>query len=247
MRRSNITLISSIFAWLMFCAIPASAAEPNMLDYTCTPIFQTESVAPNIVFLLDNGAEMEQIVWYSGYVNSTDFTPTPGGFAVDTIDNDGDGVTDEADEDDVVKNKDGTRSGFFNDNGYGFRSHGGKYYLVKVLDTLELDVYGNGLEADSTDATLKKGTWTINSMTVTLPAEPSIVEVDGIIDKAERFRYSKNYLNWMFFASGVDSYQQLSTEGHDGSDLPTKSRFYYSKNAKIDVSLYTNNKANICN
>jgi len=243
MRRSTIILISSIFAWLMFCAIPASAVEPNIHNYTCTPIFQTEAVAPNIVFLLDNSAEMEQIAWYPGYDNSIDFTPTPGGFAVDTIDNDGDGVTDEADEDDVVKNKDGTRSGFFNDNGYSVVSHGGKYYLVSVLNTLELDTYGNGLEADSSDATLKKGTWTINSMTVTLPAEPSTVEVDGIIDNANYFRYSKNYLNWIFFDIGAYSYRQQSTEGHDGSDLPTKSRFYYSKKAMLDVALSTNNKA----
>ena len=75
MRRSTIILISSVFAWLMLCTIPASAAEPNILNYTCTPIFQTEAVAPNIVYLLDNGAEMEQIVWYSGYDNSIDFTP----------------------------------------------------------------------------------------------------------------------------------------------------------------------------
>jgi hypothetical protein len=75
MRRSTIILISSVFAWLMLCTIPASAAEPNILEYTCTPIFQTEAVAPNIVYLLDNGAEMEQIVWYHGYDNSIDFTP----------------------------------------------------------------------------------------------------------------------------------------------------------------------------
>ena len=76
MKRSTTILISSVFAWLMFCAIPVSATEPNILDYTCTPIFQTEAVAPNIVFLLDNGAEMEQIVWYNDYDNSIDFTPT---------------------------------------------------------------------------------------------------------------------------------------------------------------------------
>ena len=115
--------------------------------------------------------------------------------------------------------------------------------MVKVLDTLEPDAYGNGLTADTSDATLKKGTWTINGLTVTLPAEPSTVEVDGIIDNANYFRYSKNYLNWMFFDTGVHSYRQLST-GHDGSDLPTKSRLYYSKKAKSDVYQYTKNKSN---
>ena len=110
------------------------------------------------------------------------------------------------------------------------------------MDTLELDAYGNGLIADSSDATLKKGTWTINGLTVTLPAEPSTVKVDGIIDNANYFRYSKNYLNWMFFDTGVHSYRQLSA-AHDGSDLPTKSRFYYAKKAMLDVALSTNNKA----
>jgi hypothetical protein len=75
MRRSTIILISCVFVWLMVCAIPASATEPNILSYTCTPIFQTEAVAPNIVYLLDNGAEMEQIVWHPGYNNSINFTP----------------------------------------------------------------------------------------------------------------------------------------------------------------------------
>ena len=115
--------------------------------------------------------------------------------------------------------------------------------MVNVLvDTLKPDACGNGLIADSSDATLKKGTWTINGLTVTLPAEPSTVEVDGIIDNANYFKYSKNYLNWIFFSTGPGSYVDVS-DVDDGTDLPDKSRFYYAKKAILDVALSTNNKA----
>lgn len=222
MRRSNLTLISSIFAWLMFCAIPASAAEPNMLDYTCTPIFQTESVAPNIVFLLDNGAEMEQIIWYSDYDNSIDFTPTV------------------ATETDVVPGPGG--NGFFNDNGYSIYLTGGKYYLVPIGGDLEPNTAVRFQETGG------KGThkWTIGGITVTLPAEPStIVDGDGIKDNANYFRYSKNYLNWLFFyTAAVDLDGDGNAEPiYDGTALPDKSRFYYAKKAILNVALSTNNKA----
>ena len=32
-------------------------------------------MGPNIVFLLDNGAEMEQITWHPGYNNNTNYSP----------------------------------------------------------------------------------------------------------------------------------------------------------------------------
>ena len=238
MKRSKKYWFTSIFfiSWFIFMC------NPGIADDTCIFGVTADDVPPNIVILLDTGAEMEQIAWYPGYDNSIPFTPTPGGLAIDGIDNDGDGVTDEADEDDVVENEDGTCSGFFNDNGYGIVEHGGSYYLVKVLDSLELDVYDNGLIADSSDAALKKGTWTINSLEVTLPAEPYTVEVDGIIDNANYFRYSKNYLNWMFFDTGVNSYRRQSL-GHNGSDLPDKSRFYYAKQAIKTVLKTTSNQA----
>ncbi len=73
-------------------------------------------------------------------------------------------------------------------------------------------------------------TWTINGRTLTLPAQPSTTEVDGVIDNASYFRYSKNYLNWLFFATGTGSYIEESTVD-DGTDLPDMSRFYYAKKA----------------
>ena len=53
-----------------------------------------DEVPPNIVILLDNGAEMQQVVWHPAYDNHIDFTPA------------GDG-----EDDDVVKNM-GSGSGF---------------------------------------------------------------------------------------------------------------------------------------
>jgi type IV pilus assembly protein PilY1 len=217
------------FTSILFLSCLIFMCNPGFADDTCIFMVTADDVPPNIVLLLDNGAEMEQVVWYSGYNNSTDYTP-----ATDGVDNDVDGVIDEAGEDDVVG---GAGNGFFNDNGYGIVKHGGSYYLVKVLGTLELGDYSNGLQADS------GSTWTINGLTVTLPAEPSTVLVDGVIDNANRLRYSKNYLNWIFFSIGEGSYVQESTVSHDGSDLPNKSRFYYAKKALLTVARLTSNKA----
>jgi len=207
-----------------FCAIPASAAEPNIVNYTCTPIFQTEAVDPNIVMLLDNGAEMEQIIWHSGYNNSIGYTPT---------------IVAPATQKDVVPGPGG--NGFFNGNGYSINKQGNKYQLVKVLSDLTLD--NSGLTADSSDATLQKGTWIINGRTVTLPAVPSTaVDGSGIKDNATSFRYSKNYLNWIFFSTGSGSYVDVSSVDN-GTDLPAKTRFYYAKKAIMDVALSAANKA----
>ncbi|UCF72748.1 MAG: hypothetical protein JSW35_11380 [Deltaproteobacteria bacterium] len=208
---------------------------PGFADDTCVFAVTADDVPPNIVILLDNGAEMQQIEWHSSYDNSIDYTQTTDG-----VDNDSDGFIDEAGEDDVVG---GAGSGFFNDNGYAIVSHGDSYYLVPILDSLEIGAYTDGLQADSSDTTLRTGTWTINGMTVTLPAQPSTVAVDGVIDNATYFRYSKNYLNWIFFSSGEGSYTEESTAGHDGSDLPNKSRFYWAKKAIFAVARLTANKA----
>ncbi len=125
-------------------------------------------------------------------------------------------------------------SAFLNENGYGMVSHGGTWTLVKILSSLEPDSYANGLDADSGT------TWTINGRTLTLPADPSTsgqVDADTgftIKDNATRFRYSKNYMNWLFYGS----------YSGDGSDLPDESRFYYAKQALLSVGKHTSNKAN---
>lgn len=193
-----------------------------------------DEVPPNIVILLDNGAEMRQIIWHPNYDNSQNFTPVATGRAQNGTDDDGDGEVDEDDEDDVITTN-GSGSGFFNANGYGFDEQGGEYYLVAILDSLEADSYSNGIQADSTDSGAGTGTWTINGKTITLPAEASAaVDGDGIKDNAGLYRYSKNYLNWIFFC---DLYSG------DGTDLPHKSRFYKAKKAILTVAKLTSNKA----
>jgi len=182
-----------------------------LADDTCIFTVTADDVPPNIVLLLDNGAEMEQIHWHSSYDNSIDYTPNA------------------AEKKDVVLLPE-TGNGFFHDKGYGIVSHGGTYYLVTIKDDLTVDSYTNGLPANSGN------TWIIKGKTVSLPAQPSTVVVDGVIDNATNFRYSKNYLNWIFFSG---------TYAGDGSDLPTKSRFYYAKQAIMTVARLASNKAQL--
>jgi len=172
------------------------------------------NVEPNIVILLDNGAEMQQAVWHPDYDNSTNFVPN------------------EAAPVDVVPNG-ASGNGFFNANGCGIDSHGGDYYLVKIADNLEAGSYTEGLKADSSGS--DTGTWTINGKTVTLPTvASSTLDGDGIIDNAGTFRYSRNYLNWIFFSVNYSG---------NGSDLPDKSRFYYAKKAIMTVAKLAANQA----
>ena len=103
---------------LIVCAIFVSlSVMDSRADDTCMFSVTADDVPPNIVILLDNGAEMQQVQWLSiydengvlvsGYDNSVDYTPIPAG-------------------DDVVASG-GSGSGFFNPNGYGMVEHGGEY------------------------------------------------------------------------------------------------------------------------
>ncbi len=181
-------------AWLLLVSNPAIA------DDTCIFAVTADDVPPNIVLLLDNGAEMEQITWHAGYDNSVDYTPVSG-------------------------------SVFTNANGYGVDQHGSTHYLVPILDDLTLGSYTHASSIPAGSGTA----WTINGRTVTLPVFPSTaVDGNGIKDNAAHFRYSTNYLNWIF-------YSVLYTG--DGSDLPSKSRFYYAKKAIFTVARLAENKA----
>ena len=210
----KITTLFVIFC-LVFIGYPVSA------DDTCVFSVTADDLPPNIVLLLDSGAEMEQIVWHKGFDNSIDFTPGGGLDVVTQLP---------------------AADGFYNDNGYGIIISGNKYYLVDIPADLDISNYMFRLQADVTDTSAKKGTWTINGKTITLPAEPSTVAVDGVIDNANYFRYSKNYLNWLFFATGVGSYEGVSIVD-DGTDLPNMSRFYYAKKAIMTVAKGTGFKA----
>jgi type IV pilus assembly protein PilY1 len=185
------------------CVIIFSGAYGSA-DDTCMFSITADEVPPNIVILLDNGAEMKQVVWHADYDNSVDHSPGAG-------------------------------IGFLNDNGYAIVVHGVDYYLVEILDDLNADSYLNGIMADSSDIGSRTGTWTFNGSTVTLPAEASAaVDGDGVKDNVGPYRYSKNYLNWIFF-SGIYT--------GDGTNLPHKSRFYNAKKAMLTVAKLTSNKA----
>ncbi|MDX2440486.1 MAG: hypothetical protein QNK40_08025, partial [Desulfobacterales bacterium] len=118
---------------LIVCAIFISlSAMDSRADDTCMFSVTADDVPPNIVLLLDNGAEMQQVQWHAAYDNSVDYTPIPAGG-------------------DVVATG-GGGSGFFNPNGYGMGEHGGKYYLVAIEDNLEFGNYRDGLQAASSDS-----------------------------------------------------------------------------------------------
>jgi hypothetical protein len=214
MKHYSLTIILIMFN-LVFMAYPGVA------DDTCVFSVTADDIPPNIVLLLDNGAEMEQIVWHSTYDNSTDYTPS---------------VTPESD---VVPNGP-SGNGFFNDNGYSIYITGGSYYLVPIGDDLEPNtVVSVRLEETGGKGS---GTWTINGRTLTLPVQPSTVAVDGVIDNANNIRYSKNYLNWLFFATGTGSYIEESGVAN-GTDLPDVTRFYYAKKAIMTVAKGTGYQA----
>ena len=213
MRRSLGPLTAMITVALFFSTTSVWAVEPSMANYTCYPIFQVNAVAPNIAILLDNGAEMEQIVWHDAFDNSVDHTPSVGT------------------QTEFV-------NGFFNENGYTIiKAATGKYYVTPILPSLVPDTdKANCLFSAS-------NTFTVNGRTITLPYAPSTsVDGDGVKDNAGSFRYSKNYLNWMFFSSGPGSYIEASTVD-DGTDLPDKSRFYFAKKAIFTVAKLASNKA----
>ena len=162
-------------------------------------------------------------------------------------------------------------NGFFNDKGYGIiRGTGGNYFLVKVTNDLTLDTdEANGLQATSGNTwtiTVEidlDGDGTVESpdngfgqdeanvsRTVTLPASPSTTAVSytdatagtfSIIDRAQNFRYSKNYLNWIFF-SGL--YSGLASDLLDPAVNIAVSRFFYGKLAVMAAAKLSSNKAN---
>ena len=187
------------------------AYQKALADDTCVFMVTADDVPPNIVILLDNGAQMEQIITHPDYDSSFDYTPsvmTPT---------------------DVIENG-GVGNGFFNENGYSIIITGNKRYLVNIPDNLVVAGYTHSLEADL----LKVTSWTINSKEVTLPDIPSTVIVNEVKDNATNFRYTKNYLNWLFFSGKYAG---------DGSDLPNMSRFYYAKKALMSVAKITANQA----
>jgi type IV pilus assembly protein PilY1 len=215
----------SAVAGVVFCLSFIFTSNQGHTSDTCMFAVTADDLPPNIVFLLDNGAEMMHADTPGDYDPGVDYTPSVGT------------------EIDVVPHG-ALGNGFFNKNGYGIHITGGKYYLVPAEDNLELntDVRLEGLPS----ADRKTSTWTINGQTVHLPAEASAeVDADGIKDNAGTFRYSKNYLNWLYFyTSAMDlNGDEVNEPVYDGTALPDKSRFYYAKKALLSVGKLSSNKA----
>ncbi|MEJ2729951.1 MAG: PilC/PilY family type IV pilus protein [Deltaproteobacteria bacterium] len=215
----------SAVLWLVVLFGLVFSVNTGFASDMCMFAVTADDLPPNIVILIDNGTEMKQTVPHGDYDSSVDYTPTVG-TEVDVVPNGASG------------------NGFYNKNGYGIFVSGGRYYLVPVEDNLMLNtaVRLEGLPS----ADKKTSTWTINGVTAHLPAEASAeVDADGIKDNAGFFRYSKNYLNWLFFyTSAVD----LNGDGidepiYDGTALPDRSRFYYAKKALLSVGKLSSNKA----
>jgi hypothetical protein len=211
--KTSITIILLILTFFLI-------GHPATADDTCAFMVTADDVPPNIIILLDNGAAMEEIEWHPAYDNNFDYTP-----GVDIIN-----------QSDVVENGVASGNGFYNENGYSVFREGNLYYLIDIpANMLVADEFTpfNRLLADDDGQT---PTWTINNHKITLPVEPSKVIVDGVIDNANNFRYSKNYMNWLFFS-------KIYTK--DGTDLPNKSRYYYAKKAIMTVAKLVANQAKI--
>jgi Tfp pilus tip-associated adhesin PilY1 len=210
---------------IVFCLSFLFTFNQGHAGDTCMFAVTADDLPPNIVILLDNGAEMMQPAPHGGYDSGVDYTPK-----VDT-------------PIDIVSDPE-FGNGFFNKNGYSIYVTAGKYYLVPVQDNLELniDLRLEGLLSEDK----KTSTWTINGQMVHLPAEASAeVDADGIKDNAGAFRYSKNYLNWLYYyTSAVDlNGDEVPEPVYDGAALPARSRFYHAKKALLSVGRLSSNKA----
>jgi type IV pilus assembly protein PilY1 len=87
-KRAYNMITGLMLASLLLCTLPAAG------DDTCIFAVTANDVPPYIVLLLDNGAEMEQILWPAAYDPNTDYTPAagvftnPGGYALEKSGND---------------------------------------------------------------------------------------------------------------------------------------------------------------
>lgn len=202
--------LSAIF--LMALLLPAGQLSA---DDTC--IFNlSQDVPPNVVLLLDNGAQMEHIVTHADYDSTIDYTPSVGT------------------EDEGV-------NGFFNESGYSIYITGAKYYIQGIGTDLNLDDSILDLVADGDG---KSPVWTINGRIITLPGIPSAaVDGSGVKDNATRFRFTQNYLNWIFFGAYDYLNSDNDSDGDYGDDLPSYSNFYQAKEAIFSVAKQTANEA----
>ncbi len=190
--------------------LPTSRA---LADDTC--IFRVADEAkPTIALYFDTGPEMEQVVWHPEF---DDTVVWPGTF------------TDE--------------------NGYAVYDSG----IVPVGDATsnkgyEVTENSTGKIAPTTDETADNNPeFTIDGRAIFLPYKtdltfdvPTDAGLKTVSSNIGQLRYSRNYLNWLFFS---DDNETLGTPyTGDGSDLPVDSRMFVAKKAVYDLVRQTANK-----
>lgn len=203
-------MTKSMARWLLVFLFLLQGNNPAFADDSCVYAVTANDVPPNVVLLLDNGAEMEQIIWHSSYNNSVNYAVAG--------------------------------SVFTNSRGYAVAKQGSTYSLLPIQ--ADLTPTSTGQIAAPVN---NNPTWVINGRSITLPAVPSSanpVLPETIKDNAGAFRYSTNYLNWLFYSTGAGSYPDVSAVDN-GTDLPAKTRFYYAKQAIFTMAKQTANKARI--
>jgi len=72
-KRSSIALTVCVLASVLLGANQVWAEEPAMADYTHYPIFQVNTVAPNILIIMDNSDSMNLQAYTGGYVHTTKY------------------------------------------------------------------------------------------------------------------------------------------------------------------------------
>ena len=65
------------YGLIVFTILISLSLVDGQADDTCMFSVTADDVPPNIVILLDNGAEMQQVQWHQDYDNSVDYTPIP--------------------------------------------------------------------------------------------------------------------------------------------------------------------------
>ncbi len=152
------------YSWILivFTIVINLSLSEIRADDTCMFSVTADEVPPNIVLLLDNGAEMQQVQWHSDYTSTDTYTPVPGGLAINGTDDDGDGDIDEADEDDVVQTGRAAAALSLIPTGTAWWSMAAITIWWRFKDDLEPADYTQGLQASSSDTGDGTGVWTIN-------------------------------------------------------------------------------------
>jgi type IV pilus assembly protein PilY1 len=210
-----------IYFFLFF--IVSWFAAKGWCDDTCIFSVTADDVPPYIVLLMDNGAEMEQIVWASTYDPNTDYTTLAVALG----------------------------SPFTNPRGYAlYYKNGANMWLSPIKADLSYPTSFLGSGANySSSGTFTVTFLDATTKSIDLPLVPSYVDGDGVKDNATQFRYATNYLNWLFYSKWINDKVSpspfSSSYDGDGSDLPDVTRFYVAKTAILKVAGAVRNRAKL--